>query len=545
MCGLFGVIGGGTGLNIQAVDRFLTQAAICDMLRGEQSTGAFRVQNNAVDVFKKAVNGYEFVQEQGAKRVLNWNLNVAAIVGHNRAATRGSVKDDNAHPFTRGAVTLVHNGHIQNHWDLADHCGITKYEVDSDIAAAVLAKYENPLDGLKLLGGAYSLVWWDTRNGTLNFARNEQRPMHFADVVDANNATTGVTLFASENGMLRWLAARNGLRLGPTYETKTGHLYTINFKNGNVQGTDVHEYKAEPYQKKIVGSTTKLYSDGTEVPFRRNMYQALREEMVELLEEEFIAEGKTVQLTLTDPKLRYRVNGDTTVLESAEVTVLMSEWALPHKWRLDSSFTVDRAVLEQLGKHPKCGAGMLLYATLGGVYLTGLDKEKSALDCVLANRVNYSFRTFNDNFVLCDENNKPALTCVQAVTIDRKHHGLFTDVSENEIAANIQELKMKYNNVTRMEKHRAELARKTIPTPAFNTVFKLKSQPPGMLHLAAGDYVTFVAASKDLPYMWEVRTIDENSGGYLKDGAFTAPYTIFERVHGKELRRVTKWFVRH
>jgi hypothetical protein len=129
----------------------------------------------------------------------------------------GAVKDHTAHPFTEGDITLVHNGTLNNKWNLPKG---SQYSVDSQAICAALNTH-SPAEIVKLMKGAWSLVWWDARDKTLNFLRNDERPMHFL-----SSEKDGYCLFGSEALMLKWLAVRNGLSALEPLSLKT-HTHVV------------------------------------------------------------------------------------------------------------------------------------------------------------------------------------------------------------------------------------------------------------------------------------------------------------------------------
>lgn len=83
------------------------------------------------------------------------NSKLTMGIGHTRWATHGKPSIPNAHPHTFGAVTLVHNGIIENYEDLKELIDTTKLksQTDSEVLAGVidyyLKKSGNLLDATK------------------------------------------------------------------------------------------------------------------------------------------------------------------------------------------------------------------------------------------------------------------------------------------------------------------------------------------------------------------------------------------------------------
>jgi hypothetical protein len=152
----------------------------------------------------------------------------AFTVVHNRAATRGAVSDENAHPFEAFSedgqwLMGVHNGTITG-WESA--IDAKHYAVDSAWALAQIAEYGT--EAFKKIQGAYTFVWYGDREGeTINMIRNYARPMFVAYVKDTTRM-----LFASEYMMMVWLAQRNELSLETDIiELEPGHIYSFNVDN--------------------------------------------------------------------------------------------------------------------------------------------------------------------------------------------------------------------------------------------------------------------------------------------------------------------------
>lgn len=179
MCGIAGAFCGKTltEFEIKRVSKLL----ILNHFRGDDSTGMFdyieNVDKDKVVYWKKKTHPVFFAYNEFGKtladRWKNKKPNIVAV--HARAATIGSVTAENAHPFVHGHVIGMHNGTINK-----DFKGKDDYETDSEALIKLIAD-----DGIKKAvdeigyGGAYALVWLDTKDYTLNFIRNTHRPLHF------------------------------------------------------------------------------------------------------------------------------------------------------------------------------------------------------------------------------------------------------------------------------------------------------------------------------------------------------------------------------
>jgi hypothetical protein len=191
------------------------QALLFDTVRGEHSTGVMgRTVGGEYNWLKQAVPGYEFIMNKDFhEQWLEQAIEYETMIGHNRAATVGSVTTDNAHPFEHGPVTLVHNGTLRDTGPLEHQQA--SIEVDSSLIAYNLSLAE-PGDAAKVLGqldGAYALVWTDERDDSINIVRNGQRPLHMAATRDSSTL-----YFMSEGAMLEMILDRNKISYDAIYQ---------------------------------------------------------------------------------------------------------------------------------------------------------------------------------------------------------------------------------------------------------------------------------------------------------------------------------------
>lgn len=243
MCGLVGVLSTELNTYQHPYGKFFKQALFADTLRGFDSTGIFVQDTGKMDqpeVYKKAMAAPDFLQLARANELLrdsrDWNI----MIGHNRHATKGGVDHHTAHPFQIGNITLVHNGTIDNHRMLPNG---HKFDVDSEAVADAINDIGIE-EVVKRVSGAFTFIWHDKRNGSLNFIRNEERPLAFGKVKGRDTI-----LMSSEAAMLRWLASRNSLALESIMEPKPGELfvwYPYKDAKGWADGPEVKTLEIRP-----------------------------------------------------------------------------------------------------------------------------------------------------------------------------------------------------------------------------------------------------------------------------------------------------------
>lgn len=158
-------------------------------IRGTDSTGAASVRRqfkkdmadivlakelghpfNLIQIKRKGESDFEDVL-RGQHR---------ALIGHCRASTRGETSRWNAHPFAFQDVVGTHNGTLEyTSWNKL--LGRHKLETDSEcifneIQASSLQDTVSKFSDKD----AYALVWYDGRNNSINFLRNDKRPLFYA-----------------------------------------------------------------------------------------------------------------------------------------------------------------------------------------------------------------------------------------------------------------------------------------------------------------------------------------------------------------------------
>lgn len=249
MCGIVGVAG-----NLLASHgKIFREMLLMDVVRGWDSTGVVQVNNSSnTPITEKEVGCPPNLWDDGKGKVFNSRglprIVGKAYIGHNRAATIGNVTATNAHPFTFGHITGVHNGTLRDWIDLE---GAKDFDVDSKALYKTIA--EKGIEHCwKSFIGAAALVWWDEKEGTLNLIRNSERPLYIAESVDKK-----VLLWASEPHMIQaavekhkvFLAGRKdkaGNNLNPIFQLKEDTLHSYKVSVTNCELVEVKELAKKP-----------------------------------------------------------------------------------------------------------------------------------------------------------------------------------------------------------------------------------------------------------------------------------------------------------
>lgn len=154
MCGIFGYVGGNSAA------KEIMQGLRALTYRGYDSAG-IAVQNHCGTQIRKGVGS---ISEIVGVETLKGSVGV----GHTRWATHGGVSVNNAHPFSYGGFTAVHNGIIENYAELKGELTAKGYEfqsqTDSEVIVMLLHYYRDfpLLTALKKtaerLTGSYAIV---------------------------------------------------------------------------------------------------------------------------------------------------------------------------------------------------------------------------------------------------------------------------------------------------------------------------------------------------------------------------------------------------
>lgn len=291
MCGIVGMISFHQGGLMWSDINSFCQMLYVDAVRGMHGTGSFAVDASG-DQWSLRVGGppHQLFSNKKWDEYLDWlrKKKPKFLVGHNRLATKGQKITAHTHPFTHGHIRLVHNGTLENYDHLPD---AKKFEVDSEAICYSIAKQgiDKTIGSLR---GAWTLVYYDEKEQTLNLLRNKERPLFMA-----KHKQYGLIAFASEAGILNWVLNRNNLsnyELSPlpedtlltfkmneekpkVREVKGKGFWSINTDvfDADYYGTGFSETKQKPEEEKKKIKKQESSDYGTKssqvVPFREKV----------------------------------------------------------------------------------------------------------------------------------------------------------------------------------------------------------------------------------------------------------------------------------
>lgn len=176
MCGHVGIAG-----NMGQKDEMLMKRLlVLDYFRGMDSTGLASIRGNGeVKVAKLASHPFDLFDCSRFNNTLNGYQSLA-LIGHNRAATRGKVNTSNAHPFECDHIVGAHNGTLDVPCKkLLDEANGFECGTDSEAIFWHIAKF-GVNETIPKLQGAWALVWYDAKEDAMFFIRNKERPLWYA-----------------------------------------------------------------------------------------------------------------------------------------------------------------------------------------------------------------------------------------------------------------------------------------------------------------------------------------------------------------------------
>lgn len=247
MCGLVGVAG-----NVSAKEeQVFKQLLQLDTIRGPHSTGMLAVDAKGNwEVLKKVGTPWDLCQYKAWDEI--FRISLCVLMGHNRWATKGKINSVNAHPFEHGHIIGAHNGTLRNQSLLPDH---KDFEVDSDNIFYSMSQIGVD-DTIAKTHGAFALTWYDAEQETMNFIRNDERPLFLAETEDSKTV-----FWASERWMLEVVLGVAGIKYKEPFQPKVGQLFTYHLELGyttkafkEVKVRDVELYVPPVYNNPKTGS---------------------------------------------------------------------------------------------------------------------------------------------------------------------------------------------------------------------------------------------------------------------------------------------------
>lgn len=240
MCGMAGFICDNTfDMDLRAFRNLI----MLNSLRGEDSTGMFDCvpeQKPSVMTWKTDLHPLVFITDKYHDVWLErWKkVKPRFAAAHCRAATKGKITKMNAHPFKHGHIIGMHNGTVERKFKNSD-----KFETDSEAIFYNISTMGLPdaLAELRDASPAYALVWYDTKEKTLNFIRNSKRPLHYTKSISG-------TIYWSSEGAHLSMGVSNAMYSKATVQSvpfTTGVHYSLDVTKDRFEFKETRLREAE------------------------------------------------------------------------------------------------------------------------------------------------------------------------------------------------------------------------------------------------------------------------------------------------------------
>jgi predicted glutamine amidotransferase len=195
MCGICGVMS--SYLSEYELSKFEDLMKM-SLLRGEIGAGIAAVSSGKLKttVIKTKHSSYDLIRTNEYYNLIKNRK--AIMIGHARAPTIGGTDIEWVHPHRVNHIVGVHNGTLRSF----DGKGIdAKKDSDSKMLINGIAK-EGIEKTIEKTNGAYAMVWLDENKKTLNFLRNDERPLFFGHFT--SQVRPGTLYWASDRRFLEF-----------------------------------------------------------------------------------------------------------------------------------------------------------------------------------------------------------------------------------------------------------------------------------------------------------------------------------------------------